>query len=583
MATPYSVKFEPDVPVMLKDGVTTYADIFRPDSPGKFPVLMQRTPYNKSLPGARTGSLDVIRAAMNGYAMVIQDVRGRHSSDGDFYTFVNETDDGYDSIEWAASQSWADGKVGMFGPSYVGATQWLAAKANPPSLTAIAPMVTASDYHEGWAWQGGAFELGFNLSWTFGPLVTGNWQNISKRLHFPPEQLDKLVAAKDNLTSEYFHLPGSNLPNLPKSTAPYYYDWLNHPEYDEYWQRISIEDSHHKISTPAINFGGWYDVFLGGTIRNFVGMSKNGATEDARRGQRLVIGPWIHGGSPISVSGQYNFGTNAASGAIDVMGRTLRYYDHWLKNKDNGVSEEPPVNIFVMGSNVWRYENEWPPERAKPTKYFLDSKGKANTLNGDGSLRLDKIGQDPPDIYVYNPINPVPTLGGQLCCDPAFQASGAYDQRPVETRDDVLVYTSPSMEMDTEVTGPVTVTLYASSSARDTDFTAKLLDVEPSGFARNLTDGIIRARHRYPREPASLINPGQIYEYTIDLWATSNLFKKGHSIRLEISSSNFPRFDRNCNTGETIGSDTNFSSAMQTIHHSSDYPSHVTLYVIPYE
>ena len=582
MAEPYSVKFEPDVPLMLRDGVITYADVYRPDAAGKFPVLLQRTPYNKSLPMSKTGTLDAILAATRGYGVVVQDVRGRFSSDGDFYTFVNEIDDGYDSVEWVAGQSWCNGKVGMYGASYVGATQWLAAKAKPPSLVGIAPIVTASDYHEGWSWQGGAFELGFNLSWAMG-LAAGNWANLSNRLHLPDRRLDEMITAKDNLTAGYLSMPAQDLPDLAGGVAPYYYDWLAHPEYDDYWRRVCIEESHQEITVPAINFGGWHDIFLGGTIRNYVGMRDMGATEEARAGQRLIIGPWVHGGAPTNMSGEYNFGTRSASAALDLMGLILRYYDHWMKGEDNGVADERPVNLFVMGENVWRHEDEWPLSRAKEIKYYLHSKGRANTLNGDGWLSPEEASDEPPDVYVYNPIDPVPTRGGQLCCDPAFQASGAYDQRPIEVREDVLVYTTPPMEQDTEVTGPITVRLYASSSARDTDFTAKLVDVEPSGYARNLTDGIIRARYRRSRESADLIGPGQVYEYTIDLWATSNVFKKGHSIRLEISSSNFPRFDRNCNTGEPIGSDTGFVSALQTVHHTSQYGSHVTLPVVPRE
>ena len=583
MTESYSVKFEPDLPVMLRDGVITYADVYRPDAQGKFPTLLQRTPYNKSQPLSRTGSMDAVRAAMRGYAVVIQDVRGRYSSDGEFYTFVNEINDGYDSVEWAASQEWSSGRIGMYGASYVGATQWLAAKSMPPSLAAIAPTVTASDYHEGWTWQGGAFELGFNLSWSVGQLTSANWEHLSKRLRLPSQRFDELVAAKDDLHTGFRHLPTGDIPDLAGDLAPYYYDWLAHPEYDDYWKRICIEESHHEITVPSINLGGWYDIFLGGTIRNYLGMREAGATETARKGQRLVIGPWIHGGSPTNVSGEYNFGTMSASGAIDLMGTVLRYYDHFLKGQDNGVAEEPPVNIFVMGANAWRHENEWPLARAQETRYYLRSRGRANTLNGDGRLTIDSPGEEAPDVYLYNPIDPVPSIGGQLCCDPAFVPSGAYDQRPVEARADVLVYTTAPMERDMEVTGPVTVTLYASTSARDTDFTAKLVDVEPSGYARNLTDGIIRARYRRPRQPADFVTPGEVYEYTIDLWATSNLFKKGHAIRLEISSSNFPRFDRNCNTGEPIGSDAGFVSALQTVHHSADYPSHVTLPVVPPE
>ena len=583
MDGPYSVKFEANAPLMLRDGTITYVDVFRPDASGQFPALLQRTPYNKSDVASRTGTLDAIRAATNGYGVVLQDVRGRHSSDGDFYTFVNEIDDGYDSVEWAAGQPWCTGKVGMYGVSYVGATQWLAAKARPPSLVTIAPGVTASDYHEGWAWQGGAFELGFNLSWAMGSLSSANWANLSRRLLLPPEQLESLIEAKDNLPAGFKFLPMQDLPDLKGSLAPYYYDWLAHPEYDDYWRRVCIEESHTEITVPAFNFGGWYDIFLGGTIRNYVRMREMGATEEARQGQRLTLGPWIHGGAPTNVSGEYGFGTRASAPAVDLQGLLLRHYDHWLKGEDNGVADEKPVRIFVMGENVWRLEDEWPLRRAQQVNYYLHGQGRANTLNGDGRLSPETPGSPPTDVYVYNPIDPVPTQGGGLCCDPAFLPSGAFDQRPIEARPDVLVYSTPPLDWDSEVTGPITVTLYASSSAVDTDFTAKLVDVEPSGYGRNLTDGIIRARYRRPREPASPMQPGQVYEYAIDLWATSNLFKKGHRIRLEISSSNFPRFDRNTNTGEPIGSDRGFVSALQTVYHTSEYPSHVTLPIVPRE
>ena len=582
MPGPYSVKFDYNVAIMMRDGTTTYADVFRPDVSGSVPALLCRTPYDKSSGANRTGTLDAIRAAMHGYAVVIQDVRGRFASDGVFYTFVNEIDDGYDSVEWVAGQSWCDGKVGMFGVSYVGATQWLAAKAGAPSLAAIVPGVTASDYHEGWAWQGGAFELGFNLSWALGALTAANWGNLSRRLHLHDEDLERVIKAKDNLTEVFLHLPMKEMPHLKGELAPYYYDWLAHAEYDDYWKAISIEESHSEISVPAYNFGGWHDIFLGGTIKNFTRMQKLGATDEARKGQRLTLGPWVHGGSPPSVSGEYSFGTRAAGLAIDLGGEMLRFYDHWLRGEDNGVAEDKPVRIFVEGENVWRYEDEWPLSRAEMVNYYLHSNGKANTLNGNGALSTEApSGEEPPDVYAYNPLLPVPTRGGGLCCDPAFMAPGVYDQRPVEGREDVLVYSTPPLESDMEVTGPITVTLYASSSAHDTDFTAKLVDVHPDGYARNLTDGIIRARYRNSSQPASLIQPGQVYEYTIDLWANSNVFMKGHQIRLEISSSNFPRFDRNTNTGEEIGSDADFVSALQQVFHTAEYPSHVKLPVVP--
>ena len=581
MPAPYSVTFDYNVPILMRDGVTTYADVFRPQAEGKVPALLQRTPYDKSSPASRTGAMDAIRAASHGYAVVIQDVRGRYSSEGDFYTFFNEMNDGYDSVEWISSQSWCDGKVGMYGASYVGATQWLAAKSGAPSLAGIAPGVTASNYQEGWAWQGGAFELGFNLSWAMGSLTAANWGALSRRYGFDDDDFNRLLAAKDGLTEWFQYLPMSEMPQFKGERAPYYYDWLAHPEYDDYWKQVSIEESHADIAIPAYNFGGWYDIFMGGTIRNYQRMRELGASDLARSGQRLTIGPWIHGGSPPSVSGEYNFGTRAAGAAIDLMGDMLRFYDHVLLGEDNGFADDRPVRLFVMGENAWRREDEWPLSRAVETAYYLHSEGRANSLNGDGALSVERPGDQPSDSYVYNPVNPVPTVGGGLCCDPAFMANGAYDQRWVEGREDVLVYSTPPLAEDVEVTGPVSVTLFASSSAVDTDFTAKLVDVEPSGYARNLTDGIIRARYRNPRQPAELIAPGDIIEYTIDLWATSNLFKKGHRIRVEISSSNFPRFDRNMNTGAPIGSDMEFQPALQTIYHTPEYPSRLTLPVVP--
>ena len=581
MAEAYSVKFASNQELPLRDGTKTYVDVFRPDAVGAFPGLLQRTPYDKGSSSSRSGTLDAVSAASRGYAVAIQDVRGRYSSGGEFYTFVNESNDGYDSVEWLASQPWCTGKVGMYGVSYVGATQWLAAKSKPPSLKGIAPGVTASNYQEGWAWQGGAFELGFNLSWTVGALTAANWGNLARRLPLTDDRLESIIQAKDDLNTGFAHLPMREVPDLQGGLAPYYYDWMAHPEYDDYWKAVSIEEAHSDIEVPAFNFGGWYDVFLGGTIRNYARMSSLGATEDARRGQKLVIGPWVHGGSPVSVSGEYNFGTRAGALALDLQGQILSHYDYWLKGEDNGFVDQPPVRIFVMGENVWRYENSWPLDRAANTRYYLRSGGRANTLNGDGALSLDSSNSEPPDVFAYNPLDPAPTRGGQLCCDPAFMAAGAYDQRPVEARPDVLVYSTPPLERDTEVTGPVSVTLYASSSARDTDFTGKLVDVSPDGYARNLTDGIIRARYRNPRSSASLLQPGQVYEFNIDLWATSNLFRKGHQIRMEISSSNFPRFDRNTNTGEPIGTDDDFVSALQTVYHTAEYPSHVTLPIVP--
>ena len=575
-----SLKMETNLPVKMRDGIVLYADVYRPDGPGPFPVVLQRTPYDKSAPGSFT-NLDPLKAARNGYAVVIQDTRGRYASDGQFYCFRDEVNDGYDTVEWAAAQAWSTGKVGMYGASYVGATQWLAALSRPPHLTTILPNVTASNYHEGWTYQGGAFELGFNVSWTLAQLTLANFGAISSVKDVGPERRQQLIEAVNGMESSFLHLPTKELPPLLDGLADYYYDWLAHPEYDDYWKALCIEDNHSRLGVPAYNIGGWYDIFLGGTIRNFLGMRSNGGSDDARRGQKLLIGPWQHSSRGTSVVGDHYFGLAADAMAADLDGVHLRWFDYWLKGTDNGILDEPPVRIFVMGDNVWRDEQEWPLARAQNTDYYFHSRGKANSLHGDGELSAQPPGEEPPDVYLYNPADPTPTRGGALCCNPYFAANGAFDQRDIEARPDVLVYTTPPLEQDLEVTGPVTVSLWAATSATDTDFTAKLVDVCEDGCARNLTDGIIRARYRESTSLASMVEPGRAYLYTIDLWATSNVFQQGHRIRVEISSSNFPRFDRNTNTGNVIAGDANFKPALQTVLHDAEHPSHITLPVAP--
>ncbi|MCH9037325.1 MAG: CocE/NonD family hydrolase [Chloroflexi bacterium] len=575
------IRVDQNVPARMRDGTTLYADVYRPEAPGRYPVILTRTPYDKDNYGTRVDSLDPIRAAREGYAVVIQNVRGRYNSEGEFYTFMNEIEDGYDTVEWAAAQPWSTGKVGMHGGSYVGATQWLAAVSRPPHLAAIFPSITSHDYYEGWTYQGGAFQLNFALNWSLS-LSLANMENLSRSLGDLAAEGKVMAEAFDHLHDAVGFLPLKDYPALSApGLAPYYYDWIKHPENDSYWHRWNIEDRHHTIQVPAYSMGGWYDIFLGGTIRNFVGMRKNGATEEARRGQKLMIGPWFHDSDPGNKTGEVDFGLASDTASFDFHGIKLRWFDHWLKAEENGIIDEAPVRIFVMGANVWRDEGEWPLSRTRYVNYYLHSDGNANTLNGDGSLSPEAPGDERWDVFLYNPVNPVPTRGGGLCCHEAAYPPGALDQREVESRADVLVYSTPPLEKDTEVTGPVAVTLWAASSAVDTDFTAKLVDLCPCGGAINLTDGIIRARYRESTTQARLIQPDEVYEYKIDLWATSNVFKAGHSIRLEISSSNFPRFDRNPNTGNALGEDTALRPASQMVLHNSRYPSCVTLPVIP--
>ena len=575
-----SLKVETNVAATMRDGTTLYADVYRPDGPGPFPTILQRTPYDKTAALA-SQMLDPMKAAKAGFALVIQDTRGRFTSGGEFNCFIDDINDGYDTVEWAAAQPWSSGRVGMIGASYVGATQWLCAITRPPHLVAIAPNVTASNYHDGWTYQGGAFELGFNASWTLLQLTLANFKTHSGVRSIPQARQAELVKSVDSMTDAFLHLPLKDLPHLNGGLADYYFDWLAHPSFDDYWKKLCIEDQHSNITTPALNIGGWYDIFLGGTIRNYLGMRQNAATEEARNGQKLIIGPWQHSSRGTSMAGSHYFGVAADALALGLDEIHLRWFNQWLKGEDTGMLDEPPVRIFVMGDDVWRDENKWPLARAQTTSYYLHSGGNANTLHGDGSLSPEAPSDEAPDVFLYNPANPVPTRGGQLCCNPYFASSGAFDQNEIEARSDVLVYSTPTLERDVEVTGPITVTLWAATSATDTDFTAKLVDVCEDGCARNLTDGIIRARYRESMSEPSLVEPGRAYCYTIDLWATSNVFKAGHKIRLEVSSSNFPRFDRNTNTGGVIAADTELKPAVQTILHDAAHPSHVSLPIVP--
>jgi len=564
----YDVVLERGVEAKMRDGTVLRADIYRPKAEGKFPVLLQRTPYDK-----RAEVEFGLRAASQGYVVIIQDVRGRYTSEGEWSPFRHEAQDGYDTVEWAAALPFTNGKVGMFGESYVGATQMLAAMAAPPHLAGILPGVTASNYHEGWTYQGGAFEEWFNESWT----------SILAQ-----DTLNRRAQAHTNALPRVLKLPLASYPlfapdvdgdstETPEGLAPYFVDWLAHPGYDDYWKQVSIEDHYSQITIPAFHIAAWYDIFLGGTLNNYVGIKARGGSEEARRGQRLMVITGGHAGEGPRI-GEVDFGRESV---VDQDDLALRWYDYLLKGLKNGLESQKPVKLFVLGKNVWREEEDWPLTRAKNTRFYLHSQGKANSLSGDGTLSNSQPSSEHVDQYVYDPADPAPTRGGPLCCDGEHLAPGAFDQRPVEARSDVLVYSTPAFKEDLEVTGPVNVELYASSSAVDTDFTAKLVDVWPNGFAQNLTEGILRARYRSSPSSVECMNPGEIYKLSLDLWATSNVFLKGHKLRLEISSSNFPRFDRNLNTGEDAGHATRWVKATNTVVHDREHPSAIVLPVVP--
>jgi len=565
------VVVENGVAMKTRDGVTLHADIYRPAADGSYPVLLTRTPYNK-----RNSANFGQKGAARGYIVVVQDVRGRYSSEGDWYPFKYESEDGYDTVEWAAALPHSNGKVGMFSGSYVGATQMLAAIAHPPHLAGICPVVTSSNYHESWTYQGGAFEQWFNESWTSG-LASDTLDRVIR------ENTNARVGSTVLPLNQYpvFNIPPpQNAAALTDDLAPYFLDWLAHPSYDSYWKQWSIEENFQNIQVPALTIAAWYDIFQGGSLRNYMGIKAHGATEAARNGQRLLVTIGGHAGGGRKI-GEVDFGPAAAE--FDENDVTLDWYDYLFLGKQNEFAGNKPIKIFVMGKNEWRNEPSWPLERAKSTRYLLQSSGHANSASGDGGLSIEAVAPaGAADTFIYDPANPVPTVGGPLCCDSEHLAPGPRDQKEVEARADVLVYSTPPLADDLEVTGPVTLDLFAKSSAVDTDFTAKLVDVWPNGMAQNLTEGILRARYRESTNGAPTpIKPGQVYEYKIDLWSTSNVFLKGHRIRLEVSSSNFPRFDRNLNTGKDSSTDATMVKATNTILHDNAHPSALVLPVVP--
>jgi putative CocE/NonD family hydrolase len=562
-AQTYQVTVERNVPAKMRDDVILRADVYRPKAEGKFPVLLTRTPYDKQW------QLEfALKAVQRGYVVIAQDTRGQFHSEGEWYPFKHESEDGYDTVEWAAALPYSNGKVGMFGASYVGATQFLAAIAHPPHLAGICPNVTASNYHDGWTYQGGAFELWFDESWVSGFAA----DSMERRVN---EAREVVAWSKTLPLNEYPVIATPNTVGL----VPYFADWLAHPSFDDYWKQWSIQDHYAGIQVPVFNQGAWYDIFQGGTLHNYIHLKTEAGSEVARRGQRLLVFIGGHAGLPQQQKvGAVEFGEKAP---IDLDEATLRWYDWLLKGEANGVAQEKPVKIFVMGKNEWRAEDNWPPARAKSTKYFLHSGGASNGVAGDGTLSVSAPTTEKPDQFVYEPGDPVPTTGGPLCCSPLPTGIGPQDQRPVESRSDVLVYSTAVFAKDTEVTGPVSLDLYVSTSAVDTDFTGKLVDVWPNGFAQNLTEGILRLRYRDSQEKPELANPGETYHVTLDLWSTSNVFLAGHQLRLEVSSSNFPRFDRNLNTGEEQAHATRIVKATNAVYHDKAHPSALIVPLVP--
>ena len=528
----------------MRDGVRLSANVFRPGGPERYPAILLRTPYGKS---------DTITAAYqsfvnHGYAVVVQDVRGRYRSGGTFEPVHNhEIDDGDDTLNWIARQPWSDGGVGMYGGSYLGITQWKAAMAQNPHLKAIFPYVSGDDdYRDRFYSIGGAMKLGHRLLWFA--------DNMRAPRFVPPDFKSYVLALP--VRSADVAATGHRL-DAWRSVA-------GHPSYDQFWKADSVREHLKDIHIPVYSVGGWYDNYVESDLDAFTIRHKHNPDD------RIMIGPWAHVFS--ATFANVNFGKDSL---VPLRPEQLRWFDRWLKNEKNStvLESQHPVRIFVMGVNQWRDEEEWPLARARGVKYYLGSGGQLGNKPDPHSA---------PDTFVYDPHNPVPTVGGAVCCDPRVFPWGPLDQRQVEKRRDVLVYSTAPLASAVEVTGPVHVVLRVASSAPDTDFTAKLVDVFPDGSARNLTDGILRMRHRESLETPKLMTPGDVYKVTIDAGVTSNVFLPGHRIRVEISSSNFPRFDRNPNTGGSVA-DANAGDArpaLQTVYHEHERYSYVLLPVV---
>ena len=573
----YEVVVDMNVPATMRDGTVLRANVYRPKTEGPFPVLVERTPYNKDTSNeTRVGSPEFF--ASRGYVVVLQDLRGRFASEGEFYPYRDDgwgaNRDGYDTVEWAASQPWSNGDVGTFGGSYSGGNQYQLAPTRPPHLKTMFVREAWADPHAEWAFRGGALLL-INVNWPI--------RNTLSNIHHlvKPEEVEKYQGLLQQVYSErdnwYWRLPVSPWPFL-EGLADWYTDWQDHPDDGPYWWQWNTETQHAEVDTPSCHVTGFYDTLLAGTLKGFMGMRRRARSEKARQGQKLIIGPWIHGPTGMSTSmvGEYDCGPTAI---VDPNELRLSWFDHWLKGIDTGVMDEPPVHVFVMGTNEWRTASDWPLPETKYTPIYLHGakSGTIHSLN-DGTLSFEAQGDgESPDSFLYDPYDPVITKGGNN--SPEYLPAGAYDQREVEQR--CLTYTTEPLTHQVTAIGPIKAVLYGLSSAPDTDWVVRLSDVHPDGYSRPLADGIIRARYRDSFREPTLLTPGTIYKYEVDMWAVGNAFLPGHRIRVTVTSSNFPKYDRNMNTGasnnarEAVG-----QSAINTVFHDGMRPSHILLPLI---
>lgn len=563
--TARSVVVELDVPVAMRDGTVLRSDVCRPAAAGRYPVLLARTCYGKGTWGRW---IDPERTAAAGYVVVVNDTRGVFASDGEFDPFTTDGPDGYDMVEWCAAQPWANGRVGMFGSSAPGFVQLQAAAERPPHLTAIAPMQTWTAHGRGCAYDaGGAFSL-YTQEWALLLVTLDPGRRLGAGRSDLAERHQAVAEARAAIGRWHAHLPVGEFPPLSRSEAPWLYGWLDHPDHDAWWANRDVTGAVPRLDLPGLHLVGWYDRFCRSTVANYVAMREGGAP------QKLVIGPWPHG-VPVQVaSGDRFFGPRASVDARDLV---LRWYDRWLRDERNGIDEEPPVRLYVLGADAWRDADAWPVPGTRFTTFHLRSGGGARTRHGDGALV-----EEPPaageaaDEYAYDPSDPTPSVPDRLA-----RPFGTVDQGPIEDRQDVLVYSTPPLAGDLDVIGPVEARIWAGSSAPDTDWFVKLVDVGPEGRADRVAEGMIRARYRDSDAEPSLLEPGRVHEYRIDLGPVGARFRAGHCIRVEVASASFPQFDRNMNTGGPFGVETSGVPARQQLFHDAERPSHLILPIVP--
>ncbi|RLA02700.1 MAG: acylase [Gammaproteobacteria bacterium] len=570
----YKVTIEKSVMVSMRDGKSLSTDIYFPEGyKGKLPTIMIRTPYGKTESDLMTSVAEMF--ASQGYAVAFQDKRGRFESEGDYIPSIGDAVDGYDTTDWLSKQTWSNGKVGMIGCSYPGDVQLFTAQLRHPALKAIVPQAAGSvigslggDYKYFGVRLGGTIELAQGLAWFYSDVEHFYKSNPEVKMH--------------DIKDLWWHLPLNDITHyagIPEQLTTFN-ELTMTPVTDPWWDQFLYMTKEYRSDVPALHVNSWYDFGSRETIITYEHMRDTSVSKLARENQFMIMSPTTHCRSESvganTIVGERGMG-DAGYGFIKIY---FDWFDFWLKGEGNSNFEIPKIHYYLMGKNEWKTAEVWPIPGTIAKKYYLHSNGKANSLNGDGGLSLKAPQKEPKDDYVYDPEFPVPTKGGPVCCTGKNSPAGSFDQREIEIRNDVLVYTSDALKEGIEVTGKIDAVFYVSSSAKDTDFTAKLIDVYPDGRAFNIEEGILRARYREGQDKEVWMEQGGVYELRIDMDATSNYFGPGHKIRLEVSSSNFPRFDRNLNTGGNNYDEVDWLVANNSIHHSKIYPSHLILPVV---